>query len=303
MRTPRDIPVALRNRPFRSAEAVREGVTAQELRAGQYRHVLHDVYAAAGLRDSVQLRCDAAALVLPPRAVFCGLTAARLYDVPVPDRDMRIHAAVPSTASTVPRIKQLKIHSYSIPKEQVGSLCGRRVVGPERLFLELAAALPRIDLIIAGDQMLRRRVTTREQLNTFLHDCYRRRGVQRARLVMTHLEARSDSPPETRLRMLIVDAGLPRPVANQDVYDDRGVWLARPDLSYPAVKIAIEYEGIHHQQDYDQYSRDIERDGRMIDDGWIVIRVNKDGLFRNPRQVVNRVRKALRAHRPSRPLR
>ncbi|MFA1538580.1 DUF559 domain-containing protein [Actinomadura monticuli] len=276
------------------------GVTAQQLRSRLYRHVFHDVYAPANLDDSIQLQCDAAALILPPDAVFCGVTAARLYDVPVPDEDLRVHAAVPATASTVPRIKQLKVHGYSIPARQVRTLRDRRVIGPERLFLELAASVPRIDLIIAGDHMLRRQVSTRELLNAFLEDCHRRRGVRKAKLAMPHLEPRSDSPPETRLRMLIVDAGLPRPVANQDVCNDWGVWLARPDLSYPAVKIAIEYEGLHHQQNYDQYSRDIERDGRMIDDGWIVIRVNKDGLFRNPRQVVNRIRKALSARRPPR---
>ncbi|WP_346039578.1 DUF559 domain-containing protein [Actinomadura chokoriensis] len=276
------------------------GVTAQQLRSRLYRHVLHDVYAPASLDDSIQVRCDAAALILPPDAVFCGVTAARLYGVPVPDKDLRVHAAVPATASTVPRIKQLKLHGYAIPAGQVRKEKGRRVIGPERLFLELAASVPRIDLIIAGDHLLRQQISTRELLNAFLKDCYRRRGVRKARLAMTHLEPRSDSPPETRLRMLIVDAGLPRPVANQDVFNDWGVWLARPDLSYPAVKIAIEYEGLHHQQDYGQYSRDIERDGRLIDDGWVVIRVNKDGLFRNPRQVVNRIRKALSARRPSR---
>ncbi|TDC38823.1 hypothetical protein E1281_38985 [Actinomadura sp. KC345] len=275
-------------------------MTAQQLRSGQYRRVLYDVYVSASLDDSVHVRCDAAALILPQTAVFCGVTAARLYGVPVPDGDLRVHAAVPATASTVPRIKQLKVHSYSIPAGQVCNLHGCRVIGPERLFLELAAAVPRIDLIIAGDHMLRRQVSTRERLNAFLRDCHRRRGVRKARLAMPHLEPRSDSPPETRLRMLIVDAGLPRPVANQDVFNDWGVWLARPDLSYPAVKIAIEYEGLHHQQDHGQYSRDIERDGRMIDDGWLVIRVNKDGLFRTPRQVVNRIRKALNAHRPPR---
>ncbi|MBO2463331.1 hypothetical protein [Actinomadura violacea] len=117
--------------------------------------------------------------------------------------------------------------------------------------------------------------------------------MRKARLAMPHLEPRSDSPPETRLRMLIVDANLPRPVANQDVFNDWGVWLARPDLSYPARKIAIEYEGVHHQRDRIQYSHDIERDGRLIDHGWLVIRVDKEGLFRAPRIVVNRVRKAL----------
>ncbi|TDC63394.1 DUF559 domain-containing protein [Actinomadura sp. GC306] len=212
----------------------------------------------------------------------------------MPDWDMRIHAAVPSVKPTIPRIKDLRVHSYSISPTRLRMRDGRQVVGPERLFLELAAAVPRVDLIIAGDHMLRHGLTTRPHLNNFLNkDGYRRRGVRRARWAMPHLDEKSDSPPETRLRMLIVDAGLPRPTVNQDVVTERGVWLARPDLSYPELKIAIQYEGAHHQQDHKQYSYDIERDGRLIEHGWIVIRVNKDGLFGNPTTVLNRIRKAI----------
>ncbi|OLT17412.1 hypothetical protein BJF79_17825 [Actinomadura sp. CNU-125] len=199
----------------------------------------------------------------------------------------------------MPRIKQMKVHGYTIDPGHLRVWDGRRIVSPERLFLELAAAIPRIDLIISGDHMLKHRLTTRERLNGFLVHAYRRRGVLKARDAVMHLDEKSDSPPETRLRILITDAGLPRPIVNQDVFDKQGEWLARPDLSYPALKIAIEYEGAHHQQDYGQYSRDIERDGRLIDNGWIVIRVNKEGLFRNPASIVNRVRKAI-AHRTHR---
>ncbi|MFF5261927.1 hypothetical protein ACFY4C_23570 [Actinomadura viridis] len=290
----------LRIHPFRSMQAHRLGVSTGQLRSKQFRHMLYDVYAWAGLPDSMELRCDAAALVLPESAVFCGVTAARLYGIPVPDGDQRIHVAVPSTSSTVPRVKPLKIHSYSIPHDHVGTFKGHRLVGPARLFLELAAALPRIDLIVAGDHMLRHRLTTERRISDFIGLCRRRRGVRKAKDALPLLEERSDSPPETRLRMLIVDAGLPRPVANQDVFNDWGLWLARPDLSYPGLKIAIEYEGAHHQEDYTQYASDIERDGRLLDHGWIVIRVNKEGLFRTPTTVINRIKKARASRLPRR---
>lgn len=273
-------------------------MTSKELRSSQYRRIFYDVYAQSNLADCLELRCDAARLLLPPVAVFCDVTAARLYGVPVPDQDGRVHAAVPSVSTVVPRIRDLRVHSYAIPPAHLGVRDGRPLVSPERLFLELAAGVPRVDLIIAGDHMLRHRLTSRSRLTGFLHDCPRRRGVSRAKLALPDLDDRSDSPPETRLRMLVVDAGLPRPIVNRDIVTERGVWLARPDLSYPALKIAIQYEGAHHQQDYRQYSYDIERDGRLIEHGWIVIRVNKEGLFRNPRTVVNRIRKAITDRSP-----
>lgn len=51
---------------------------------------------------------------------------------------------------------------------------------------------------------------------------------------------------ETWLRLLIVVAGLPEPVTNLNVHDASGRWIARPDLLYPAYRVAIEYDGYHH---------------------------------------------------------
>jgi hypothetical protein len=248
----------------------------------------------------LELRCDAALLILPYWSAFCGVTAARLYGLVVPDGDQRIHVAVPSATKIIPRTGNPSVHSYTIPVEHLRRIGGRCVVTPERLFLELAAALSRIDLIIGGDQILRKELTTPEALERFLRASPRRRGVRKARAAVPLLEKNTCSPPESRLRMLLIDAGLPRPVANQDIVNHWGVLLATPDLAYPQWKIAIQYEGSHHQEDHRQYSFDIERDGRLIDDGWIVIRVNKEGLFNPPHLVIDRVRKAIGQRRDPR---
>ncbi|MFI0352807.1 hypothetical protein [Actinomadura sp. 9N407] len=287
------MPDKLLSGPFRGTHALRLGITKDQLAGGHFRHLHHDVYAPADMPDSVELHCRAADLVLPEDAVFCGVTAARLYRLAVPRNDQGIHVAVPAKLPTAPRIKRLRIHQYAIPPEQIGTYGGWRVVKPERLFLELAHALPRFDLIAAGDQLLRRGLTRREALTGFLNDCHRRRGVQRARDAVPLLNGRADSPPETRARILLTDAGLPTPAVNQDVVNAWGVWLARPDLSYQDPKIAIQYEGAHHQEDPTQYAYDIERDGRLIDEGWIVIRIDKDILFHHPHLLINRVRRAL----------
>ncbi|WP_147375385.1 hypothetical protein [Jiangella rhizosphaerae] len=41
-----------------------------------------------------------------------------------------------------------------------------------------------------------------------------------------------------------------------NVIDETGAWLARPDLSYPHLKIAIEYDGDHHRTDQRQWRHD-----------------------------------------------
>ncbi|MFB4318414.1 hypothetical protein [Actinomadura sp. 21ATH] len=288
-----DVPEGMLSGPFRGSRARRLGITGAQLAGPRFRRIHQDVYAPASTGDSLELRCHAAELVLPDDAVFCGATAARLYGLPVPRRDQDVHVAVPAKLPTAPRIKELRIHQYTIPPEQTGTYGGWRVVKPERLFLELAHALDRFDLIAAGDQMLRRGHTTIDRLTGFLHGCDRRRGVKRARDAVPLLDGRADSPPESRARILLTDAGLPRPVVNQDVVNAWGIWLARPDLSYPELKIAIQYEGGHHQSDPAQYAYDIERDGRLIDEGWTVIRLDKNTLYNHPEIFVARIRRAL----------
>ena len=91
--------------------------------------------------------------------------------------------------------------------------------------------------------------------------------------------------------MTLVDDGLPEPLLNFDVFWD-GVWIARVDLAYPELKIAIEYEGAHHQTDPNVFADDIARRELMEAAGWLVIRVIADHL-RQPDRLANRVRRAL----------
>jgi hypothetical protein len=285
-----EIPAQLLRAPFRSTDAIRLGLTRHQLEGGRFRHVFDDVYAAAQLPHSLELECAAALLVLPSDAVFCGVTAARLYGLPVPDQDSGLHVAVRSAMPTPPRIRDLEVHEYTIPEAQLGWHDGWQVVRPERLFLELAAALPRLDLIVAGDAMLTRELTGPERLRMFLYESYRRRGVRRARQALPLLAKGVLSPPETRLRILLVDAGLPCPVVNQPVYGRLGDVLATPDLSYPEFRIAIQYEGGHHQVEREQYVYDIGRDDRLTDEGWIVVRITKEMLLGSPQMITNRIR-------------
>ena len=108
------------------------------------------------------------------------------------------------------------------------------------------------------------------------------------------LEPRSDSPMETRLRLLLVLGGLPCPESNRDVVVD-GEWLARPDLSYPALRIAIEYDGDHHRTDRRQWQRDIGRRRLLEDAGWLLIVVTAADVLRHPEAIVERVRRAIAA--------
>jgi hypothetical protein len=106
------------------------------------------------------------------------------------------------------------------------------------------------------------------------------RGNSLVPLVLAHADRRACSPMETRLRMLIVQAGLPRPQVQWAVQDEQtrtAVWL---DLAWPDLMIGIEYEGEGHSEP-DQVLRDVGHFTGLVDKGWRIYRYTK---FEIPRR-------------------
>jgi hypothetical protein len=125
----------------------------------------------------------------------------------------------------------------------------------------------------------------------------RRRGAAALRDALRRIRAGSASRMETWVRLIIVDAGLPEPVIDHDVFDWRGRFVGCVDLAYPHLRIAIEYEGDQHRTDPRQWQRDIEKHEALADLGWRVIRVSRDHVFSDPESISRRVRAAIAAQR------
>jgi very-short-patch-repair endonuclease len=102
---------------------------------------------------------------------------------------------------------------------------------------------------------------------------------------------------ETRLRLLLVDGGLPCPVVNHHVHDTQGRFVAMPDLTYPDLRIAIEYDGDVHRTDKHTWRRDIARRQALEALGWRVITCTADDVDRTPDRTLSWVRAALRLQR------
>jgi len=102
------------------------------------------------------------------------------------------------------------------------------------------------------------------------------------------------SPGETRVRLLLVRAGIPEPELNQKVFDAVGKYLGKPDLLWRGASVGLEYEGGGHAEE-EQMRIDIERREAFHDAGWDVIRVSADDLRGDARRaaLVARVRRRL----------
>jgi hypothetical protein len=166
---------------------------------------------------------------------------------------------------------------------------GLRVTTVARTWLDQAAQLDLVEVVVLGDAVLRRGLTSRDQLHAAVTSWSGRPGATVLRRALPLLEPRTDSPMETRLRLLLVLAGLPVPVSGLDVVVD-GVWLARPDLSYPELRIAIEYDGDHHRVDRRQWQSDIARRRMLEDQGWTLLVFTADDVLKHGHETIRRVR-------------
>ena len=100
------------------------------------------------------------------------------------------------------------------------------------------------------------------------------------------------SPMESRIRLVMVDGGLPRPVTQYEIFDGNGLFVARVDLAYPGSRVAIEFEGDHHRG-LGVFAHDLRRMNALRMLGWTVLRFSATDVFGQPGQIVDQVRAAL----------
>lgn len=297
---------------FSTAAALAAGVSRSRLRSLDLLRPYHGVRTRRGGDIEPERSAELVLLEqmrryaerMPAAQFFTHVPAAVAWSIPLPlslvmGRDLDVGVYAPRRApagrgvighAVMPGLAHTVIHPE----------LGVRVTTPASTWAMLGSLLTRVeDLVAAADAALRipmhrddpPALATRPQLEAAL-TAGRRRGAALLREALPRAITRSRSRPETWMRLATVDAGLPEPRANFDVFD-RGIWLAQVDLAYPERKVAMEYEGDHHRTDARQWAIDIQRADRLVEAGWRVIRVTREDIFVHPASFVARVRRAL----------
>lgn len=94
------------------------------------------------------------------------------------------------------------------------------------------------------------------------------RHIRRLRRVLEIADGGAESTHETRLRLVLVRAGLPRPVTQIPICNSWGRVIRRIDLGWPQWKAGVEYDGAQHWTDRAQQAEDIDRLEFFADLGW-----------------------------------
>jgi very-short-patch-repair endonuclease len=174
------------------------------------------------------------------------------------------------------------------------------VTTPVRTCWDLARWLPPVEAVVIIDQLLARGVVTPAQLEAYR--LKRRaekptpRGIRRYERVLALVDDGAQSPQESRLRVRLVLAGLPRP-QTQYVVVDRGRVVARLDLGWPEYRLGVEYDGLHHVGSSAQMGRDRKRHNDLLRAQWDVLYVTAERLRDDFDGIVAEVRAVMRRRR------
>ena len=283
------------NQPFTRAQGMLAGLSPWQLRS-EYAHPFHDTYVARSATRDLRARVRSAIFHAPASAVVSHETAALLWGGALPQCTW-IHVTVPASESFVRagvRTHRLQGARPAVVRNDI------RLTPPEQTFIDLAGRLDLVQLVTLGDRLVARRVSSPARL-VDATETWTGRYRAAARRAASLVRAGVDSPPESRLRMLVVLAGLPEPTVNHVIRDpDTGAWLRRFELAYPDLRLAIEYEGRQHRDDDEIWAADIDRREELDREAWRVIQVISSGLFESPLRTVQRIEQA-RVDRGARP--
>lgn len=292
-------PAALVGKVFPGRYAITRGLlTKSDLRSSAWRPLFRGVYADVDLPVDHRRRALAAGwFLLPPAGAIAGRSAAYLHGVTLADTEDPVEVVVPAKQRFGP-VAGLRIHLADVADDEIRVIAETRVTRPARTCFDLARWLDVIEAVVYLDAMMSRGLITAAQLHAYAEAHRHVRGWRKLQRAVALADPGAASPPESRLRVRLVLAGLPPPVTQYIITRD-GMFVARVDLAWPEYRVVVEYDGEWHAGDPAQIHRDRRRLNRILGtDDWLVLHVTAHRLRADFDGVLAEIRAALNTRRP-----
>jgi predicted transcriptional regulator of viral defense system len=288
------------------AELVSGGLSAKQIRTkvsrGELFRLDHSIYAPAGLvksvtatdRGALALRAAAALASLGPQAVVSHHTAARLQGLALLGRAPQGIAItrVPGSGSRK-SWPGVRVHNAALPAGHRGKCAGVPVTTAARTVLDLARCSPLRAGVVVADSALRKKRTTKTELQAVIESCQRWPGLQRAAEVVAFADSLAESPLESISRVAFRDCGLPPPRL-QALLGADGLIIARVDFYWERFRTVAEADGEMKYESKFAATHQLRRDAELRDAGFEVVHFGWHDICDTPEQVAASIRAAFR---------
>ncbi|MGE2690841.1 hypothetical protein [Mycolicibacterium pulveris] len=256
--------------PFIGSDAVAAGQLTRAHLRSQYRPLYRGIYVPRGYEVSLRERIAGASLAAPS-AVIAGVAASAVHGAKWVDDDIPIELV-----SSTRRQRGLIVRDETLEEDEVTTIRGVRVTTPARTAFDLGRHQPR-DLAVARlDALMNVRPFAAEDVALLAKRHRGVRGLRRLRAALPLVDGGAESPKETWLRLLFIDAGLPHPATQFVVCDETGCYVRRLDMVWEDFKVGAEYDGEQHLTSRRQYISDVQVNRVLQRLDWHVVHVIKE---------------------------
>lgn len=249
---------------FRASEALAARALTRHALAADHRRLLPDVHAPRRAELSLDERIACAWLWSKRNAVITGLAASALHGAKWVDSAVPIELNHPHNKSPAGVITRRD----TLLEGEIVRLRGMAVTSVARTAFDLARRGPRGVALERLDALARATGFRPGEVLEVLDAHPRVRGRVRVPGLLDLVDAGAQSPKETWLRLLLIDAGFPRPQTQIPVPAPDGYPRYFLDMGWPELMVAAEYDGEQHRTDPAQYRNDVLRSEYIESLGW-----------------------------------
>ena len=271
-----------------------QGFSSSEIRRmvrrGELARIRRGAYVADGAGRSADLDpydlrtphrrlIDATVSQLHPRAAISHGSAAAVLGLPLFTGMVdHVHLTRDRRGGGVRR-PVVWVHGSPLREQDRVVADGLVITSLARTAVDLARTLPYDQAVAVADGSLRAGADLGD-LAECLEQAQRWHGSGQARRAIAVADGRSESVGESFSRIRISSAGLPEPVLQLEVFDDRGALIGRCDFAWPAHRTLGEFDGrIKYgrlrrpgETVEDAVHREKLREDALRDHGWQVVR-------------------------------
>ncbi|MDQ2635328.1 MAG: hypothetical protein M3Y83_00435 [Actinomycetota bacterium] len=271
--------------PFRADEALAaRAMTFRELRRF-HTAIYPGVWGPRGAEPCAAERARGAWLWSRRAGVIAGLSASAMLGAKWIEPGLP--AELIHTNRRPPRL--LTVHTDRLDTGETTQIAGMPVTTPARTAFDLGRRLgleegvQRIDALMNATDVKVDEIAAVAQRHPGV------RGLKALRTTLDLVDGGAESPYESLTRLLLVQAGFPRPQTQMPVFDEYGRVVARIDMGWSDYLVGVEFEGAHHWTDPKQRNWDAERYTLLPELGWAAFRVTSGMLHNCPQRFLDRV--------------
>lgn len=180
------------------------------------------------------------------------------------------------------------IRKDTLADDEVEWIAGIDCTTVQRTAFDLGRRLDGEEPVIRIDALLNATGVPVHEISALAQRHQGARNIRQLRGVLQLVDGGAESPQETRVRLLLVKAGLPRPETQIRL------GKRRVDMGWREYQVGVEYDGEQHWTNPREHAGDIGRLEYLAGLGWTIVRVSAWHLRKDPDGIVKRAAEALR---------